>query len=153
MNGEPVITEELRNMIGKEAEPEVWEVEKGQIKRLAQAVGDPNPLWQDEDYARQTRYGHIIGSPTFMIDNGLVKFVDKLCKMFPLLANINGGTEIEYYEPMKPGDIITTVAKLSDVQEKLDKNRGRLLFLHVEVSYTNQNGKLVAKCHNIFIRR
>jgi len=54
---------------------------------------------------------------------------------------------------MKPGDIITTVAKLSDVQEKSGKNGSRLLFLHVEVSYTNQDGVLVAKCRNIFIRR
>ena len=153
MNDESIVTEELKNMIGKEAEPEFWEIEKGQIKRLAQAVGDPNPLWQDEDYARQSRYGTIIGSPTFMIDNGLVKFVDKLCEMFPLLANINGGTEIEYYEPMKPGDIIKTVAMLSDAQEKLDKKGNRLLFLYVEVSYTNQDGVLVAKCRNIFIRR
>ena len=153
MNGESFITEELRNMIGKEAAPEVWEIEKGQIKRLAQAVGDPNPLWQDEDYARKSRHDNIIGSPTFMIDNGLVKFVDKLTGMFPLVGNINGGTEIEYYVPIKPGDTITTVAKLSDIEEKFNKNGDRLLFLHVEVSHTNQDGVLAMKCHNIFIWR
>lgn len=153
MNGESLITEELRNMINKCAEPEVWEVEKGQIKRLAQAVGDPNPLWQDEDYARQSRYGNIIGSHTFMIDNGLVKFVDSFDKMFPLLGNINGGTEIEHYGPINPGDVITTIAKLSDVEEKSDKHGDKMLFLHVEVSYTNQDGVLVANCRNLFIRR
>ena len=145
--------EKLIKMIGKEAEPEVWEIEKGQLKRLAQAVGDPNPLWQDEDYARQSRYGSIVGSPTFMIDNGLVKFVDKLTGMFPMVGNINGGTEIEYYVPVKPGDTITTVAKLADVEEKSSKNGDRLLFLHIEVTYTNQDDVLAAKCHNLFIWR
>ena len=120
---------------------------------LARAIGDPNPLWQDEEYARETRYEGIIGPPLYLIDAGLVKFVDQLLEMeCPLEANINGGTEIEYYMPMKVGDTITTVAKLADVKEKAGKS-GPLLFLMVEVTYTNQRGELVATCRNTFIRR
>jgi len=150
---EAVISEEFRKLVGIEAEPEIWEVEKGHIRRFAQAIGDPNPLYQDMEYAHNSRYGNIIGPPTFMIDNGLVKFVDSLLEIeCPLQANINGGTEIEYYRPMEVGDTITTVAKLSEVREKEGKT-GKLLFLIVEVNYTNQKGELVAKCRNTFIRR
>lgn len=154
MTEESVISEEFRRLVGVEAEPEVWEVEKGHIRRFAQAVGDPNPLWQDVEYARNSRYGNIVAPPTFLIDAGLVRLVDRLLEIeCPLEANINGGTEIEYYRHMEVGDTITTVAKLSEVQEKVGKGGNKLIFLIIEVTYRNQKGELVAKCRNTFIRR
>jgi len=152
MNEISSITEEFVKLIGIEAEPEFWEVEKGHIRRFAQAIGDPNPLWQDEGYAGKTRYSEIIAPPFFLIDAGLVKFVDRLVDMCPDKANINGGTEIDFYRPMKVGDTITTVAKLSEVKEKTGKS-GPMIFLTVEVTYSNQEGELVARCRNTFIRR
>ena len=146
------IAEDFLKLIGVEAEPEFWEVEKGHIRRFAQAIGDPNPLWQDEEYASKTRYGGIIAPPFFLIDAGLVKFVDRLVDMCPHKANINGGTEIEFYGPMKVGDTISTVAKLSEVKERTGKS-GMMIFLTVEVTYSNQKGELVARCRNTFIRR
>lgn len=152
MNEMSLIAEAFMKLIGVEAEPEFWEVEKGHIRRFAQAIGDPNPLWQDEQYAGKTRYGEIIAPPFFLIDAGLVKFVDKLVDMCPHKANINGGTEIEFYSSMKVGDTISTVAKLSEVKERTGKS-GMMIFLTVEVTYSNQKGELVARCRNTFIRR
>jgi acyl dehydratase len=146
------LSAEFKKLVGVESEPEVWEVEKGHIRRHAEAIGDPNPLWQDEGSARKTRYGGIIAPPLHLIDTGLVKLVDRLVDMAPEKANINGGTELDFYRPMKVGDTITTVAKLADVKEKAGKSGG-MIFLTVEVSYTNQRGELVTRCRNTFIRR
>lgn len=146
------IAKEFVKLIGVEAKPEFWEVEKGHIRRFAQAIGDPNPLWRDEEYVGKTRYGGIIAPPFFLIDAGLVKFVDRLVDMCPQKANINGGTEIDFYRPMKVGDTIETVAKLSEVKERTGKS-GPMIFLTVEVTYSNQKGELVARCRNTFIRR
>jgi acyl dehydratase len=87
-----------------------------------------------------------------LIDTGLVRLVDRLVDMAPEKANINGGTELDFYRPMKVGDTITTVAKLANVKEKAGKS-GSMIFLTVEVSYTNQRGELVTRCRNTFIRR
>ena len=144
--------ESFRKLLNIETEPEFWDVEKGHVKRFAQAIGDTNPLWYDEEYARNTRYGGVIAPPFFLIDVGLVKLVDKLVEMCPSLANINAGTEVEYYKPMRVGDRIKTVARLVDVQEKTGKS-GPLILLTLEVRYINQEDELVAKCRNIFIRR
>ncbi len=46
--------EELKSKIGVEWPPLVYEIEKGMLRRFAQAVGDPNPLWQDEEYAAKS---------------------------------------------------------------------------------------------------
>lgn len=146
------LIKEFEKLVGVEGESETWEVEKGHIRRFAQAIGDPNPLWQDEEKAKQTRYGGIVAPPLFLIDAGLVGLVEKLVGMAPDKANINGGTEIEFFRPMKVGDTITTMAKLVDVKEKVGRS-GRLIFLLVEVTYKNQRGELVARCRNTFIRR
>ena len=153
MNCKSLITEELRNMVGVEAEPEVWEAEKGFIKRLAEAIGDPNPLYYDLEYAKNSRYGTIIGPPLYLIDPGIIKMADRLMEAdCPLPAFINAGTELEYFKPIKMGDTITTVAKLVDLKEKEGQN-GTLLFMTIEVNYTNQDKELVVKCTNTFVRR
>lgn len=63
---------------------------------------------------------------------------------------INGGTEIEYFEPICLGDTITTTAKLIDIKEKTG-SRGRLLIMLLEMNYKNQRGELVRRCRNTFI--
>ena len=65
MTQEPdsLITEEMRRAIGVESDPGVIEVEKETIRRVADALGDPNPLWRDEEYAKGTSYGGIIAFP------------------------------------------------------------------------------------------
>ena len=146
------LASKYREIIGIESPSEVWEVEKGHIRMHADAVGDTNPLWRDEEYARTTQYGTIIAPPFLLIDAGLVKFVDKLVDMAPDMANINGGTEVDFYGPMKVGDVITSVAKLLDVKEKSGKS-GDMIFLTVEVAYTNQTDELVTRSRTTFIRR
>ena len=40
-------------------------VTKDLIRNRANAIHDPNPLWRDDKYARQTRWGSIIAPPFF----------------------------------------------------------------------------------------
>lgn len=145
-----VIAEELEKAVGIEVEPKVFKVESGLIKRLAEAVEDSNPLWRDEAYARNSRYGGIIAPPTFLQDQALIEFVDKLMEIeCPLKRLLNGGMEVEWYKPMRPGDLITTRAKLVKLTEKEGK-AGKLLFMDCETSFTNQLGELVARGTHYF---
>ena len=45
---------------------ERFPVELGHIMMFARSVGDPNPIYYDEDYARGTDVGHVIAPPTFV---------------------------------------------------------------------------------------
>jgi acyl dehydratase len=153
MTEKVALTEELASMVGKPFPPEIIEVERGHIRKFAEAVGDANPLWQDEAYALKTHYKSIIAPPTFLQDEGTIDAVDKLMEVnCPLKNLLNGGMEVECYEPMKPGDVITTQAKLVSLQEKEGK-KGKLIIMVVEVTYTNQQGHLVAIGRHNFIRR
>lgn len=146
------ISEEMRSWLGVESEPKVLDVEKGHIRRFAEAVGDPNPLWQDQAYALKSRHGNIIAPPTFLQDYGLGNLMDNLLKVKCSLPRLlNGGSETECYKPMMPGDVITARAKLADLYEKQGKT-GKLLFMVTESTFTNQRGELVAKARYNFIR-
>ena len=41
-------------------------IEAGHIMMFARAVGDPNPVYYDEDAAKKTEAGGIIAPPTFV---------------------------------------------------------------------------------------
>ena len=60
-----LITDELKNLIGVPWEPQIFKIEEGAIKRYAEAIDDPNPLYGDEEYGRNSKYGSIIGPPSF----------------------------------------------------------------------------------------
>ncbi len=56
-----------RSLIGAWSAPFTVEVEKGAIRRFAEAIGDRNPLYHDEDYARRQGYAGLLAPPTFPI--------------------------------------------------------------------------------------
>ena len=65
-DSESVITQEMRDAIGVESDPVVNEVERGAIIKFAQEIGDDSPIYNDEQVARETRYGGIVAPPTFL---------------------------------------------------------------------------------------
>ena len=147
-----VITEEMSNMLGVEVGPVVYEIEKGMIKNFAEAIDDPNPLWQDEAYAKKARYGSIVCPSTFlMVTEIMEQVLWAMSVKCPLKGFLNGGNEFEYYQLIRPGDIISVTGKLVDLQEKAAK-AGKMVIMTMERTYTNQHGELVAKGRCIFIR-
>ncbi len=152
MAQESAITDEIRNMIGVELEPFTFEVEKGAIIKLAQSVEDPNPLWQDEKYARNHRYGGIIASPTFYGGIRSLSALERIINLpCPLTRMLNGGNELEFFVPLRPGDVVTARMKLAEVNER-DTKTGKMLFKIIETTYTNQLGEVTCKGRQTMIR-
>lgn len=134
------ITDEIRNLLNVEFGPEVYEIEKGMVKKFAEAIDDPNPLWQK------------VAPPTFPTALRLEELTQKVWTVkCPLPRFLNGGSELEYYKPIKVGDVISVTGKLSDVREREGKT-GKMLFMTLELTYKNQNGEVVAKGRNTLIR-
>lgn len=146
------ITDEMINLISKEFGPYVYEVEKGAIRKVAEAIGDPNPLWQNEEYAKRSRYGGIIASPTFFFSLRFDEIAQLLTELeCPLRESMNAGSEIEYFQPIRPGDVITVKAKVTDIREREGRS-GKMLFVPVDLTYENQKGELVLKHRFNFLR-
>ncbi len=140
MSEEPVISEELEGLLNVEFGPEVYEVEKGMVRKFAEAIDDPNPLWQK------------VAPPTFpaaLIPSELLhRLLEARC---PLTRYLNGANELEYYQPIKVGDVISVTASLSKLRQ-LEGKEGRTLFMIMEITYKNQRGDVVARGRNTYIR-
>ena len=135
------ITDELRDAIGLESEPATFEVEKGHIKRFAESIEDPNPLFNDEVVARNSKYGGIIAPPTFLrtMNAGRARVKAES----PFNRTLDGGSEWEYYEPIRPGDLITVTQKLASVVQRQSR-LGPMIIMTRETNYVNQLGQLIA---------
>jgi acyl dehydratase len=138
---ESVITDELRSFIGLESNLVTYDIERHAIDRFACAIGDPNPLYSDQNAARDSSYGGLIAPPTFFRS----LLAGKLPKSFPepFAHVLDGGSKYRYYEPVRVGDQITVVRKLIEIFEKHGR-MGTMLFKISETAYTNQHGQVVA---------
>ena len=141
MTDESPILEELTSKLGKESPPRSEEVEKGVIRRFVNALGDHNPLYQDEEFARRSKYGGAIAPPLFVITFGRQRRPQPDTRLGR--AMINAGTEYEFLRPIRPGDVITHTSKLADVKERMGR-LGRMFISVTETTHVNQRGETVA---------
>lgn len=148
MTQDSIITDEMRNLIGIESAPTIFEIEKEPIRRWAEAIGDPNPLYRDEEYARKSRYGGIIAPPGFL---GNYAFPVKAGGpppqvRSPFSKGLAGGNEYEFLKPVRVGDVVTATSRLLDLYQRQGRpGIGRMLFQIVETIYQNQEGEVVVK--------
>ena len=135
------IPQDLINAIGIESSPLENDIEKGSIKRFAEAIEDSNAIYTDESYAKKLNYRNVVAPPTFLrsvLTNPLPENIKS-----PYSAVVDGGSVWEYFEPVCAGDVITTKTKLQDVFDR-DGRLGNMIFIIRVTSYTNQKSKLVA---------
>jgi acyl dehydratase len=138
-----------RQAVGVESPPVTMEVEKGAIIKFAEAIGDPNPLWTDEAAARQTRYGGLIAPPIFL--RSMRGARPELPFELPFTRALDGGSDWEYFQPIRPGDRITAVARITDIRERPGR-LGLMIFITTEITYRNQFDEVVATQTNTSIR-
>lgn len=142
MTQEPdgLITDEMRRAIGVESEPGVIEVERETIRRVADALGDPNPLWRDEEYAKGTSHGGVIAFPIAFHPSTRAGRPNASYES-PARGGVVASDEWEFHEPVRPGDEITVTTRVVDFYER-EGGRGRMLFTVTETTYRNQHGRV-----------
>ena len=89
---------EQKKFIGKSVRPPPFEVEKGQIRRFAAAIGETNPIHFDEAAAHEASLRTIVAPPTFpgaLVSPSL--FLDALG--WDPQAVMHRAEEYEYFQP------------------------------------------------------
>lgn len=116
------------------------------IRRFANAIGNPDPLFHDPAYGRNSLYGTMIAPPTFA---SIIAWGGS----FPEKANIpgwnalHGGTEHVAYKVIRPGDKFRVVNKYLGIEEKNIPDKPYRLFIRRnQRSYFNQREELAATC-------
>ena len=154
-----MIPEEMKQCIGMIDPPTVYEVEKGAIRRYANAVGDDNPLYRDEEYAAKTKYGGVIAPPGFFgwpVSNtpmgGAIGKAITAAMNAGYYRILDAGKSYEFFIPVRAGDILVGSPQIDDIAEKEGKS-GPMYIISFKTSYTNQNGDIVANAYQSFICR
>jgi acyl dehydratase len=141
-----LITDELKSQIGRETPPYEFRVELGDVLRYSRMVGHPEPWYADERRARASRYGGIVAPPTYLIvmRNLEHKAFASIGITFPYPHGVDGRSEWDYLEPIRPGDTIVAVARIAEYHER-DTRLGPTLFQVIESVYRNQFGEVVVR--------
>ena len=136
------LTEEMRQQaIGLEGPPVTTEIERGAIIRFAQAIEDDNPVFNDEEAARKSQYGGLIAPPTFL--RSIRSSRREVPFDIPFNNALDVGSDWEYFEPVRPGDLITAVSRITDMQERSGR-MGVMIITSTVTTYTNQFEQVVA---------
>lgn len=135
------MTEIDRTLIGSETTPFVVEVEKGAIRKFADAIGDPNPAFRDAEAAVQQGYPGIIAPPTFPV-TFFPPEVPAWTRDLDRRRVLAGEQRFQYSRPILAGDILTCRIIFRDVTDKMGKS-GRMELLFQEIVGVDPNGNNV----------
>ena len=143
--GQSVVTDEMRAQLNVESEPWTVEVDKTAVRMFARSVQYDDPLFYDEEFAKSKGYRsipappHYLGTPIYD-PNAPVRGARQL--NIPYRRNLNGGTDIEYFDQIVAGDVLTATSKLTELEETSGR-LGPMLIVRTETTY-RRDGKVVA---------
>jgi hypothetical protein len=151
MAEESIITDEMRSVIGVESEPWTLEVDKIAVRMFARSVGYTDPVFYDEEFAKSKGYRslpappHYLGTPIFNPANSDPTFGGPgrgPRVKHNLKRVLNGGTDIEYFDTICAGDVLTASSQVADLSERKG-SIGTMLITTTQTTY-KRDGKVVA---------
>ena len=117
-----------------------FEVKKEDVEAYVECTMEENPVFKDEEFAKKTPWVGLIAPPMFITP--VIFWVAGIGSgsWIRTPGAINPGQKIEFYEPIRVGDVIKI---RSEAYDKYIKRGKRYLTYYSE--FTNQRGELVAK--------
>lgn len=149
-------------------------VEEGAILMFARAIGDPNPIYADRDYAAASEVGAVLAPPTFVQSSA---HFDPDYVLRPKIGEPwfgsgraptgrvpadsadgegigGGGTGLHaeqhytYHRPLKAGEVLAATATPGDSWEKEGRS-GKLRFTETITEYRTLDGELVVTARSV----
>lgn len=129
--------EDLKKQAGHSWLTLTYPIERGLVQHFVEAVGDENPCWRGKKPE---------APPALLLTIGFERVISMLLSLPE--AVLHGSTELECFESVKVGDVITVSARVSSVRE-----RPPMTFINLELEQYNQKGVMVARCKQLAILR
>lgn len=144
----------LEDLVRKELPIFEMPIERGKIKEFADAIGDPNPIYHDPSFARETKFGGILAPPTFTATKAFWRIGGTNSEIAGLDNRfvLHGEEEYEYFKPILAGEILTCKSRISDAHTKEGKRGGKMLFVIFEFNFFNRKGEKVLVSRSTIIQ-
>ncbi|MEW6033335.1 MAG: MaoC family dehydratase N-terminal domain-containing protein [Chloroflexota bacterium] len=118
------------------------------VRRFADGIGDANPLYRDEAYARETRYGALVASPAWTAS----VFPHWVLQGLPGIHADHSASNWEFLRPVYVNDKITPKCYFVGFDVKTSRFAGKTVFEYQRFEYWNQRDELVSRGHNLLVR-
>ena len=137
----------FKAFIGKRSKGVENLVERGAVKKFAEAIGDLHPIYVDIEYGKKSRYKQNIAPPTFprVFDYGMIEDFH-----LPNVGLIHGEQSFHYERPLFVGEKITCYTQIKDYYEKKG-NHGFMGFLVVSDFGEDANGQVIFESNAVVI--
>jgi acyl dehydratase len=148
-----LLTDELRARIGEikvYVAPEP--IGKAAFRYFAQAIGDDNPLYTDDQFAQQHGYAGVIAPPTLICEtNQYANLVRESTGYaghgwdieIPGTRLLRGGNEYTFHQAVRPDDILTVTWRIVDMVERASSKGMPMVIVTSEATYENHLGELL----------
>lgn len=113
------------------------------IRAYAAASGEIHPWFTDDAAARQGPYGTIVAPPTFSLTLHAQVLRPEQMPTFGGRSFFDAGKEMEFGEPIRPGDVLTASTVIHEVYEKTGRS-GSMIFAVIRTTLANQDGRMAA---------
>mgnify|MGYP003350782240 CR=1 FL=1 len=140
-----------RELIGSKLRPEQFlrDASVDSITIFSNGIGDLNPLYRDQEYARWTRFGGLIAHPCFPWTH---HWPGRSYWGLPGVHGFGVAIDCEYMRNVRPGDRISIWNRVIDVQEKQSKFSGKMAMQYLESTYINQRDEIICRALGLTAR-
>ncbi len=133
--------------IGYSFSPFPVSIERTKLRELALAIGDPNPIYQDQQATQAAGYEDVLLLPTtatiFLFWEN-THFIEQLAELgLDVVRLIHREESYEYLAPLHPGETLTGVMTVLDGSTRKGPGNTSIDLVTLRLSYTNIDGQTV----------
>ncbi len=148
-----LLTDDLRARIGETrvyVAPEP--IGRAAFRYFAQAIGDDNPLYTDEQFAREHGFPGVIAPPTLVCETNQYANLPRESTGYaghtwdleiPDTRVLRGGNQYTFHQPVQPEDILTVTWSIVDMVERTTSKGTSMVIVTSQAQYENQTGELL----------
>ena len=140
-----------QRMKGKEYPAVTVTVERDDVLRFADAIGEENPLFRGPEAARGAGYPEQLAPPTFVtrmqiLTSAQVVLDQELGLNYAMV--VHGEQEYEWRRPIVVGDVLSAVPRIADIHAKKSNE-----YLVIEAEIKDASGETVVLGRTTLISR
>src|SRR6266852_2291102 len=143
--------------IGYSFSPFPVSIERTKLRELALAIGDPNPIYQDQQATQAAGYEDVLLLPTtatiFLFWEN-THFIEQLAELgLDVVRLIHREESYEYLAPLHPGETLTGVMTVLDGSTRKGPHNSSIDLVTLQIHYTNDQHQPVLIATSRFVVR